>query len=165
MRKFKNIIFVLFLLIALIYLFITISPKIFKNFYPFGIRTAIVLTGSMEPTLQVDDFVITKRPKEINVNDIISYKDENNKREVLHRVIEINGDEIITQGDANNTQDNPINRSQVTGVYIGKSTVLGKIISFLSKPLGFSMTVTLICIIILIPSKRKEEIKEEIKQN
>ena len=58
MKMIKKIIFALFLLISLTYLFIIVSPKIFKNFYPFGIRTAIVLTGSMEPTLEIDDFII-----------------------------------------------------------------------------------------------------------
>ena len=60
MRIIKKIFFVLFLLVSLTYLFIVVSPKVFKNFYPFGIRTAIVLTGSMEPTLEINDFVITK---------------------------------------------------------------------------------------------------------
>ena len=62
MRIIKKIVFALFLLISLTYLFIVVSPRIFKNFYPFGIRTAIVLTGSMEPTLAINDFIIVKKP-------------------------------------------------------------------------------------------------------
>ena len=118
MKILKKILFVLFLIVSLTYLYIILSPKIFKNYYPFGIKTAIVLTGSMEPTLQINDFIVVKKAKNIKINDIISYKDENSKNEVLHRVISINGNKIITKGDANNTADKPITINQVTGVYL-----------------------------------------------
>ena len=62
MKIIKKILFILFLIVSFAYLFIIISPKVFKNFYPFGIRVAIVLTGSMEPTLEINDFVIIKKP-------------------------------------------------------------------------------------------------------
>ena len=81
MKTIKKVFFALFLLMSLSYLYIVVSPKIFKNFYPFGIKTAIVLTGSMEPTLNIDDFVILRELKgRVNVNDIVSYKrpDEKN---------------------------------------------------------------------------------------
>lgn len=153
MKKIKKIFFSFFLLVSLTYLFVVISPKVFKGFYPFGIKTAIVLTGSMEPTLEINDFVIMKRPKEIKVNDIIAYKDNDNKYEILHRVIKINNEEITTKGDANNTLDKPINSSQVTGVYIFKIKYIGKIISFISRPIVFSIIITLLVISMFIPSK------------
>ena len=126
MKIIKKIGFNLFLLISLLYLFIVISPQIFKNFYPFGIKTAVVLTGSMEPTLKINDFVVVKYPNEIKVNDIISYKQDNLNQEVMHRVVKITDDIVITKGDANNTEDQPILRDQITGVYIGKIKYLGK---------------------------------------
>ena len=138
MRIIKKIVFALFLLISLTYLFIVVSPRIFKNFYPFGIRTAIVLTGSMEPTLAIND-----------------YKSDESKKEILHRVISINGDEIITKGDANNKVDKPIDVSQVSGVYIGKVKYLGKIITFFTKPIGFSLAITIFMIIMLFPIDKK----------
>ena len=154
MKIIKKIIFILFLLVSFVYLFIIISPKIFKNFYPFGIKVAIVLTGSMEPTLEINDFVIVKKPSNIKENDIISYNDNISKKEVLHRVIKIDEDEIITKGDANNTEDLPINIKQVTGVYIGKIKYLGNIISFITKPIVFSSIITIVLAIMLIPKKK-----------
>jgi signal peptidase len=124
------------------------------DYYPFGIRTAVILTGSMEPTIKINDFVIVKKPDNIKLNDIISYKEKNSDVEVLHRVIAINGDEIITKGDANNKEDTPINIDQVTGIYIGKIKYLGKIIAFVTKPIVFSIIVTSFFIIMLIPSKK-----------
>lgn len=154
MKIIKKIIIILFLIISFIYLFIIISPKVFKNFYPFGIKVAIVLTGSMEPTLEINDFVIIKKSNNIKVNDIVSYKDDNSSKEVLHRVIKINKDEIITKGDANNTEDKPININKVTGIYIGKIKYLGNIISFISKSIVFSIIITTIVVIMIIPSKK-----------
>jgi signal peptidase len=155
MRIIKKIFFGLFLLISLTYLFTVVSPIIFKDFYPYGIRTAIVLTGSMEPTLAINDFIIVKKPNNIELNDIVSYKSDNSKKEILHRVVSINGDEIITKGDANNKEDVPININQISGVYIGKVKYLGKIISFFTKPIGFSIAITIFMIIMLFPIDKK----------
>ena len=155
MKIIKKIIFVLFLIVSCTYLFIVVSPKIFKNFYPFGIKVAIVLTGSMEPTLNINDFVIIKKTNNIKINDIISFKENNTKKEILHRVISIDKDKIITKGDANNTEDMPINMNQVTGVYVGKIKYLGNIISFITQPIIFSTIITLLVIIMMIPNKNK----------
>ena len=156
MKIFKKILFGLFLLISSAYLFIIISPKIFKDFYPFGIRTAIVLSGSMEPTLEINDFVVVKKPDVIKVNDIVSYRQDDLSKEVLHRIIRMNDDEIVTKGDANNTEDNPIAMSQITGVYVCKIKYLGNIISLMTKPIGISIICTTLVIILLIPTKKED---------
>ena len=156
MKTIKKVFFALFLLMSLSYLYIVVSPKIFKNFYPFGIKTAIVLTGSMEPTLNIDDFVILRELKgRVNVNDIVSYKRPGEKTEVLHRVVRVDKNIVITKGDANNKEDAPIDVMQITGVYVRKVKYLGKIIAFFTKPLGVSFTVTLFLIILLFPTSKK----------
>ncbi len=156
MKTIKKVFFALFLLMSLSYLYIVVSPKIFKNFYPFGIKTAIVLTGSMEPTLNIDDFVILRELKgRVNVNDIVSYKRPGEKTEVLHRVVRVDKNIVITKGDANNKEDDPIDVMQITGVYVRKVKYLGKIIPFFTKPLGVSFTVTLFLIILLFPTSKK----------
>ena len=156
MKTIKKVFFALFLLMSLSYLYIVVSPKIFKNFYPFGIKTAIVLTGSMEPTLNIDDFVILRELKgRVNVNDIVSYKRPGEKNEVLHRVVSVNKNIVITKGDANNKEDDPIDVMQITDVYVRKVKYLGKIIAFFTKPLGVSFTVTLFLIILLFPTSKK----------
>ena len=156
MKTIKKVFFALFLLMSLSYLYIVVSPKIFKNFYPFGIKTAIVLTGSMEPTLNINDFVILRELKgRVNVNDIVSYKRPDEKNEVLHRVVSVDKNIVITKGDANNKEDDPIDVMQITGVYVRKVKYLGKIITFFTKLLGVSITVTLFLIILLFPTSKK----------
>lgn len=154
MKILKKLCFSLFLLISLFYLYIILSPKIIKGFNPFGIKTAIVLTGSMEPTLEINDFVIMKKSKTLKVNDIISYKKNNGDIEVLHRIVKIDGNEIITKGDANNIEDKPININQVTGVYLVKIKYLGNIITFIKKPIILSSIITIFLIIVLFPNNK-----------
>lgn len=153
MKIAKKIVFGIFIALAILYIFIVVSPKIFPGFYPFGIKTAIVLTGSMSPEIEINDFVVIKQPGEIAVGDIVAYKDDSVSEEVLHRVIKIDGDEVITKGDANNTNDKPISKAQITGVYVGKIEHLGEIISFINQPVVFSIIVTLLVVIMFIPSR------------
>ena len=74
----------------------------------------------------------------------------------MHRVVKIDHDEITTKGDANNTEDKPIKKSQITGVYIGKIKYIGTIISYLTNPIIFSMTITLIFILMIFPLKEEK---------
>ena len=152
MKIVKWIGFGIITLFILMYLFIVVSSRLFPGFYPFGIKTAIVLTGSMSPEIKINDFVVIKKPEEISVGDIVAYKDSDASKEVLHRVVKIDGDEVTTKGDANNVNDKPINRSQIVGVYVGKIEHLGKIISFINQPVVFSVIVTLLVISVFIPS-------------
>ena len=154
MRTIKKIIFILFLIMSFIYLFIIISPKVFKNHYPFGIKVAVILTGSMEPTLKINDFVIIKKPNNIKVNDIISYKNDTSEKEIIHRVIKIDNNKVITKGDANNTEDMPIDKKNVTGIYVSKIKYLGQIISFIKKPIIFSTIITIIITIMIKHNKK-----------
>ena len=41
---------------------------------PFGVGAAIVLTGSMEPTLNVNDLVIVKKTDNIEIGDIVVFQ-------------------------------------------------------------------------------------------
>lgn len=133
----------------------------FKNEYPFVYKTALILSGSMEPTLSVDDLVIVKRADEIKTGDIIAFYDESANK-VMHRVIDVEGDTITTQGDANNAADTPISRDKVCGKYVEKVKYLGKIVKFIKTPVGVTICFVLTVIILLIPEKyQSKHAKEE----
>lgn len=138
----KNILYGLFLLIVIIYVLETICQYICGQEYFFMYKTSIVLSGSMEPTINVNDYIIIKKEKKLHINDIVVYK--MNDVLVVHRIVEINGNNIITKGDANNTVDQPISKEQILGKYIGKIKYLGKIIKFIQKPIVFSAIITFI---------------------
>ena len=159
----KNIINIMCLLLFIVIAFSFVETIFFKNEYPLGYKTAIILSGSMEPTLSVDDLVIVKKAEEIEPGDIVAYYDENGNK-VMHRVIDVEEDTITTKGDANNTADIPISKDKVCGKYVGKIKYLGKIVKFIKTPLGISVCFVLIIIILLIPEKcESKHTKEESK--
>ena len=98
---------------------IKILNKPYTNLFCFSIFE--IATGSMEPTLNVNDMVIVKITKDIKVNDIITYEEDGNL--ITHRVIDIKNDTITTKGDANNSLD----------VKVPKEKIVGKIVFVIKK--------------------------------
>ena len=95
---------------------------------PFGVGMSVVMTGSMEPTLRVNDLVVVKKTSEYNVGDIVVYQQGNQL--VIHRIIEKNDEEatITTKGDANNIDDGQIPVSAVKGKYSFRVPFVGLIV-------------------------------------
>lgn len=78
-----------------------------------GHRTMVVLSGSMEPTLQIGDVVVDQKVNvlDVKVDDIITFRDPiKKKRTVTHRVramkVENGSVEFTTRGDSNTTDEN-----------------------------------------------------------
>ena len=101
---------------------------------PFGYGMSVVLSGSMESRLSVDDLVIIKATDSYEVNDIVLYQDGNSL--VIHRIIEIDGDTVTTKGDANNVADEPINKSQIKGVLVYDIAGFGAVVNILKQPVS-----------------------------
>lgn len=89
------------------------------NKYPnyFGYTIFEVASGSMEPTLYIDDVILINVTKEdLKINDIIAFNNDN--AIITHRIVFIDGDTLTVKGDNNNTIDVPINKDQVIGKVI-----------------------------------------------
>ena len=99
---------------------------------PFGYGMSVVLSGSMESRLSVDDLVIIKATDNYKVNDIVLFQDGNSL--VIHRIIEIDGDTVTTKGDANNVADEPIQKSQIKGVLVYDIAGFGAVVKILKQP-------------------------------
>ena len=108
---------------------------------PFGTGFAVVLSGSMEPTLHVNDLLVVRRADQYNVGDIVVY--QSGYELIVHRVIAADGDTLVTRGDANNAADPPIDVSAVKGVVAARVPVLGTVVSVLKTPTG--ILVLLVC--------------------
>lgn len=121
--------------------------------YPlvFGYGTAVVLSGSMEDVISVNDLVIYKQQSEYEVGDIVSYNSGSSL--VTHRIIELTETGYITKGDANNTPDSPILAEQVIGEVRVIVPGVGAGIEFAQSPLGMMILIGVLMLAVVLPSK------------
>ena len=133
---------------------------------PFGIGVSVVLSGSMEPELFVNDVVIVREATDYKVDDVVVYQDGNML--VAHKIISMNGGTIITKGVANNTADDPITASAIKGKAIARIPFAGVAVRFFKTPVGTVLLAVLAIILFELPylQKRKEadEYREKIKK-
>ena len=155
------ILLVIIIPVVLFNLIIITKSVIFKDKSPsvFGYKYFTVLTGSMEPTINVGDLVIVKESS-YAINDIISYKDGNSV--VTHRIIDYstqdNGEIFYTtKGDNNNAEDEfPVSKENVDGKVIKVIPKLGNIILFLRKNV-FYLLILLVVVWVLDSKKEKNK--------
>jgi len=106
-----------------------------------GYRSFVVLSGSMQPTINVGSIVLTVKSPTYAVGDIVAF--ENSLKQVVtHRIVDkatvSKGTFYELQGDANNTPDNdPVAEKSVIGKSIFVVPYLGNLIQVLKTPKGF----------------------------
>ena len=104
------------MLFGLFGLFLGSQGNLNKMFL-FNSRPTIIITGSMEPAIQVNSIVMLEPVefKDIEVGDVIRYTSYRGFS-VLHRVIAKNSSYVVTQGDANAKPDEfVVLAEQITG--------------------------------------------------
>lgn len=166
----KKIISLAIYIVILPLIFYNISLIVFSIVKPdetlsfLGIKTFVIISGSMEPSLNIGDIVVIKKCSEqdVKVDDIISFRE--GQTVITHRVIEINetenGKEYITKGDNNNTKDSiPVKFSNIEGVYIRKLEYVGKIVLFLKNKIVIISIVLIFYLIYLYDLKVTEKRK------
>ena len=157
--------FVVFLIISLIIgttVFKWNARTLTKNSLPmpFGFATAVVLSGSMEPTLNVNDLIVVKSCDTYSVGDIVVYQDRESSTgmaNVTHRIIIDNKDgTFVTQGDNNNSPDTPIGLSDIKGKVIFHIPGVGNALEIVKSP-AVIVAVIVVAIILLSRSYKKEK--------
>ena len=137
---------------------------------PFGYGSAVVLSGSMEPTFSTGDLIVVEECEEIAVDDIVVYQQGSSL--VVHRVIAIDGESVITQGDANNVADAPVQRSAVKGRVMFWIPGLGDVVTVIKSPAGTIALLAAAIALVEIPhlqekkkdEQEREKLMEEIKR-
>lgn len=104
----------------------------------FGYSFAVVVSGSMEPAIQIGDVVVIKSQKDYQKDDVITFCDTLTGDYVTHRIILVSEDgKFLTKGDANNTDDKlAIPQDAVVGKVIAVWRGAGKAIQKMQTPLG-----------------------------
>lgn len=154
----KILYYVLFLVIVLPFLIFNLTLIIKSKLYPnkiadfMGYKPFIVMSGSMETTINIGDLVIVKKvnSSSIHAGDIIAFK--NGNIVISHRVKEVINDsgtyKFKTKGDNNNVADDFIVSSDaIEGIFVNKIPGLGSILLFLGKPIGLLMVILVIIIV------------------
>ena len=154
----KILYYVLFLVIVLPFLIFNLTLIIKSKLYPdkiadfMGYKPFIVMSGSMETTINIGDLVIVKKvnSSSIHIGDIIAFK--NGNIVISHRVKEVINDsgtyKFKTKGDNNNvTDDFIVNSDAIEGIFVNKIPGLGSILLFLGKPIGLLMVILVIIIV------------------
>lgn len=162
LKKALNIAVYIILFPILIYnIFIIMQAIINPNKTPdfLGMKTYIIVSGSMEPNLKIGDIVIVKETKqeELKVGDIISFRQ--GQSVITHRINEISEEKYITKGDNNNTiDDEQIDYKQIEGKVEKVIPTVGKIALILHQKNAIIVVIILVYIYILYTSmiKRKK---------
>lgn len=116
----------------------------------FGVKPAVVLSGSMEPTIQTGDLIAVTDcdPTALHEGDVVCYLSSG--KAITHRIASVTTGEdgqlrYVTQGDANNAVDRlPVTVDQVQGVWSGmRLPGAGNAILFMQTPAG--MVLFIVC--------------------
>ncbi len=137
---------------------------------PFGCGFSVVLSGSMEPVLHVNDFVMIRKQESYQPDDIVVYQDGSSL--VIHRLLRISADAACTKGDANNIEDPEIKPDRIKGKMILRIPMLGAVVRFIKSPVGTVLMLLAAVFLFEMPYLKQkkqvlaeqEKIKEEIRR-
>ena len=130
---------------------------------PLGFATSVVLSGSMEPELSVNDMIIVTACDAYEVGDVVVFQSYGSL--VVHRIVSIDGESVITRGDANDTPDPAIKLSDIKGEVVTAIPYVGLILSFVRSPLGIILILgTAFFLMERSFRKEKEESLDELEQ-
>ena len=124
----------------------------------FGYTLHKVETGSMEPTLMVEDVILSKKidaSTALKVGDIVTFQggSKYDYHYITHRICKApykrdNGEYYLqTKGDANEVPDAEIPLSSVESVYMSKVDILKSFYKFFLSPWGLIVFVGMLLII------------------
>ena len=162
-------IIILFLIIFNLTLLIEtyINPNKLPSF--LGIKSFVIVSESMEPTIMTEDVIfITNTSREnLEVGDIISFRigDYINTHRII-RIEQQNGEEVyITKGDNNNAEDRtPVKFEDIEGKYLFRLPGFGRITDILKSKVTLVILLVFLVIISYYEvriSRRKLKRKEE----
>lgn len=158
-------ILLVFLLIPLVFVLITSRTGALG-----GMRSLVVLTGSMEPTYPVGSVVVTRPQAGYFPGEAISFKNASGLI-VTHRIIEKIGKSdgflFRVKGDANSRQDQElVSQNQILGKAVFDIPYLGRGIVSLKDPKIFALLVIIpsVAFIVLEIFSIKNELEKGIEK-
>ena len=163
-----KIIYIIIVPIIIVNLILLFETKIYPSKIPsiLGIKSFVIISKSMEPTINKNDAILVKKTneKELKENDIITFHEKDYIN--THRIIEIKDVEghkqYRTKGDNNIAVDEEFKTIEdVEGKYLFKISGLGEFVKILKNKLTL---VVLLLILILILSFQTRVNKRELER-
>ena len=166
-KKIRIIVYIILIPILICNIILIIQSAIQPKETPelVGIKSYVIISGSMQPELNIGDIVIVKKVEDLQEGDIISFRQ--GQSVITHRINKImdeNGEIVYqTKGDNNNIEDSgTITDSVIEGKVIYKISKLGKISLFLQNKIIIIIIVLLLYVYISysgVKEKRKKKRK------
>lgn len=117
-----------------------------------GYSTAVVISGSMSGSIEINDVIIIHAEDTYTTGDVITFYSGNSL--VTHRIVGETERGFITKGDANNAADlYPVLITDVVGKVVLVLPGIGVIIEALRTPLGMTVLLGIALGMILWPGK------------
>ena len=139
-----------------------INPKETPDF--FGLKSFVIVSRSMEPTINKGDAILVKEvpESEIAVNDIVSFSQDGTN--VTHRIVDVTQEDgkkqYTTKGDNNNTEDKEkITYEQIEGKYQFRIKKFGVFVSIIKSKFTLILLIVIIVVMYCHNNKRKEKSK------
>jgi signal peptidase len=132
---------------------------ILSTFPIVDFRVKNVLSGSMEPAINIGSIVAIRKADEYRVGDIITFQFPR-EFPITHRIVDIEADNGIlwftTKGDANEEPDpRRVRQEEIMGRVLFSIPFIGYAINFTQQPLGFILIIVIPGTIIIYEEFRK----------
>ena|GEM_PF-5468295 len=119
-----------------------------------GWFSAIIGSGSMEPTFSVNDFLLLKAEKTYREGDIVSYLSPRGTL-VTHRVIGMSAEDWVVKGDANNVADDAVPRQRVLGRVLFSVPRIGGIAKGFLSAAGLALSAGIVVLLHFIKKLKR----------
>lgn len=121
-----------------------------------GLRSHVVISGSMEPSLSTGSLIVTRTvpASDVGIGEIVTVNRTDGRGLVTHRVVTIERDGhqwmFTLQGDANDVEDPEPYRVTTAGELVAAVPHLGYVVASLREPLGIGglavVAVAVLCV-------------------
>jgi len=142
-----------------------IAGLAFIHFSP-GYSFSMVRSGSMTPTINTGDVIITSpATPSVKPGTIVMYLHDVDM--ITHRVLSVNGDTLVMKGDALEHPDPwPVQITDVKGIFLFRIPFIGFAANFVRTKLGWFLAIiipTMVILGMLIKDILKEAFKDDKK--
>lgn len=170
-RMTKKIFKYIILNILIILFIINLILSFEEDTHILGIYMFNIVSGSMEPTLNINDVVVVRKcdPTKLEIGDIITFKQD--ERTISHRIKEIitydkNNIKFITKGDNNDIADQDmVEIGQIYGQVCFRVGKIGKLIGYIQNSRGLiNIGIFVVIIFVLVSLKDKQKYERKMKR-